>query len=170
MIEDKLLINELIKLISKLESIYLLTLCKWDLQPYDLPSSVWHGKAGLQQVCIQGEKGWSMGLECKLGLCKSYVGLVVRHLQGISHWPSFKTNNPTVFYLHCKSEKVLELCFSADSREVHSMSHSHSLQQFWGRKVSSLFGDYVVWIHPRVQLKYACFCSWQAVSPGVRPK
>lgn len=60
------------------------------------------------------------------GLCL----LVTTHPQGIIHRSSFKTTkNPTVFNLHCKSDTIPELCFSADSGEGHLLSHLCNFQQ-----------------------------------------
>lgn len=42
----------------------------------------------------------------------------------VTDHPLRKTNNPTVFYLYCKSKGILDFCFSADSRKGHSVSHT----------------------------------------------
>lgn len=86
-----------------------------------------------------GTQGMSVTSVCARVTCF----LVTRHPQDITHRSAFKkTNNPTVFNLHCKSDAILELCFSADSGEGHLLSHLRSFQQVWavwGREVSSLF-------------------------------
>lgn len=133
-------------------------------KPYDLSSSVWCGKAVLPQVCVQtqGEKGWNTGCECNLSCARVTCFLVTTHPQVI-HRSSFKkTKNPTVFNLHCKSDTILELCFSADSGEGHLLSHSHSFQQVWavwGREVSSLFA---VWFGSTP----GCSLSKRGSTPG----